>query len=242
MSISEQTPPDPPRRDPRAAEQALLAQLGGWRGVFDSGFPVLVFVIVNAARSLTPAIWASLGAGAIVLLIRLVRRQSPQQAISGFVAVAIAAFIAHRLHRAEGFYLPGIFINSAYVLGLSASLLIRRPLVGVIWSYFDGSSSTWRDDRVRFRAYAWATALWLSMYAIRLGVAVPLYIQHKAGSLGVAAIVLGYPLTAVVVLGTIWLIRRAHAANQHPADPAPTDPAAVGPADLDQVQEPSNRG
>lgn len=207
-----------PAPGPHAAEQALLAQLGGWRGIFDSGFPVLVFVVVNAVAGLSPAIWASVGAGALVLLIRLLRRQSPQQAIGGFVVVAIAAFVASRLHKAEGFYLPGLFINAAYILGFGGSILIRWPLIGVVWGYFEGSGTRWRSDPVRRRAYTGATLLWTAMYAIRLGVAVPLYLRGSAGGLGVASIVLGYPLTALVVLGTIWLIRRAHART---ADPAP---------------------
>ncbi|HYT10540.1 MAG TPA: DUF3159 domain-containing protein, partial [Mycobacteriales bacterium] len=81
----------------------LVESLGGWRGLADSGLPVVVFVGVNAAAGLAAAVWAALAAGVLLLVLRLVRRQSAQQAVSGFLGVALAAYIASRTGEAKGY-------------------------------------------------------------------------------------------------------------------------------------------
>lgn len=197
----------------RSAETELLAQLGGWRGIFDSGFPVVVFVIANAMAGLSVGVWAAIGAGAVVFALRLVRRQSVQQAVSGFLGVAIAAFIASRLHRAEGFYLPGILLSAASLVVVAGSVLVRWPLVGVVWGYFEGTGTTWRQDRALRRTYTLATLPWVAMYAAKAIVQGLLYLDEKAGWLAVARIAMGYPLLALVVLATVWIVRRGTGAG-----------------------------
>ena len=47
----------------------------------------------------------------------------------------IRASSASRLHRAEGFYLPGIFINFASLAVFAGSVLFRFPLIGLVWPF-----------------------------------------------------------------------------------------------------------
>src|SRR5262249_57806202 len=107
--------PEEPSPEEAAGEDAaarqvplLVQQLGGWRGLFDSTFPVIVFVVANTLGGLTVAIWAAVGAALLVSALRLARKQSVQQAVSGLFGVAVAAFIAHRTGSAKGYFLFGI--------------------------------------------------------------------------------------------------------------------------------------
>ena len=96
------------------ARSTLLADaIGGPRGLLDTGIPAVVFVIVNALSSLTPAIYAALGFGVVLLAIRLLRKESPySRPWPAFIGIAIAAYVASRTHSAEGFFLPGILYQA----------------------------------------------------------------------------------------------------------------------------------
>ncbi len=195
----------------------------------DSGLPVVVFVIVNATVGLRWAIWAAVAAGVVVLGIRLLRREPLQFAISGFLGVALAAFLAHRLGRAEGFFIPGIVLNAGYFMAFSVSVLIRRPLVGVVWTYLDSGTADWRRQPTLMRAYTQATLLWTAMYAAKTAVQGLLYLNEQPGWLAVAKLAMGYPLFAVVVTATVWLVRRARRRLVLDGDDPSADPDPVRP-------------
>jgi hypothetical protein len=110
----------------------VLDQLGGWRGMLDATLPTLAFILANAWGGLQIGIWAAIGAALVVFLLRLVRRESVQQAISGLFAVGIAVAIAAASGQARDFFVFGIVRNAAIGLVLLGSVLIRRPLIGVI--------------------------------------------------------------------------------------------------------------
>lgn len=198
-----------PEGQPTSARTRFDEQLGGIKGMVDSGLPVLVFVITNATLGLRTAVWAAVAAGVAVLVLRLARREPVQFAISGFLGVALAAFVAHRLGRAEGFFIPGIFTNAGLFTAFAISVLIRRPLIGVVWTYLDSGTPDWRDQPVLRRAYTQATLLWAAMYAVKTAVQGLLYLNEQPGWLAVTKIAMGYPLFGVVVAATFWLVRRA---------------------------------
>ena len=82
--------------------------IGGWRGVIDSGLPSVAFVLVYLLNGnvLTPAIWVAVVVGVLIAVLRLVRRESLQQAISGLFGVALSAFIASRTDSAVWVGIP----------------------------------------------------------------------------------------------------------------------------------------
>jgi len=110
----------------------VLDQLGGWRGMVDASLPTIAFIVANGIGGLTVGIWSAVGAAVLVFLLRLVRRESIQQAISGLFAVAVAVVIAARSGEARDFFVLGIIRNAAIGVVLFGSILVRRPLVGVI--------------------------------------------------------------------------------------------------------------
>jgi zinc transporter ZupT len=110
----------------------VLEQLGGWRGMVDATLPTVAFIVANSLNGLRTGIWAALGAALLVFLLRLVRRQSVQQAVSGLFAVGIAVAIAAASGQARDFFVLGIVRNAVIGLVLLGSIAFRRPLVGVI--------------------------------------------------------------------------------------------------------------
>jgi hypothetical protein len=110
----------------------VLEQLGGWRGLVDATLPTVAFIVANSLGGLRTGIWAALGAALLVFLLRLVRRESVQQAISGLFAVGIAVAIAAASGQARDFFVLGILRNAALGAVLLGSIAFRRPLVGVI--------------------------------------------------------------------------------------------------------------
>ncbi len=69
--------------------------MGGISGLIYSSLPVVVFVPVSTAFGLLPAIAAALGVATLILIWRLIRRDSVQPAVSGFFAVGVSALIAY---------------------------------------------------------------------------------------------------------------------------------------------------
>ncbi|WP_082393155.1 DUF3159 domain-containing protein [Nocardia arizonensis] len=192
-----------------AAEQTLLEQLGGLSGLIYSTLPVVVFVPVNALAGLTAALWSALGVAAAILVWRVWRRGAIQPAISGFLGVGICAFIAYRMGEAKGFFLFGIYTSLIYAGLFLLSILVRWPLVGVIWGYLNGHGTGWRADRSQARLYDLATSTWVAVFGARYLVQSSLYDTDHTGWLAFARIAMGWPLTAVALAVTVWAVRRA---------------------------------
>jgi hypothetical protein len=110
----------------------VLEQLGGWRGTVDASLPTIAFVVANAIGGLGAGVWAALGIALLVFLLRLVRRESVQQAVSGLLAVGVAVAIATASGQARDFFVVGILRNAVIGVALVGSVPLRRPLIGVI--------------------------------------------------------------------------------------------------------------
>lgn len=209
-------PTTPDRADdaptPDVAEKVaptVLEQLGGLSGLVYSTLPVIVFVPANSYFGLGVALWSALGVAAAVLVWRLIQRSPLQPAISGFFGVGICAFIAYRTGDAKGYFLFGIYTSLVYGGAFVLSVLARWPLVGVIWGYLNGKGTAWRHDRSAVRYYDVATIAWASVFAARYIVQSQLYDSDQTGWLAVARIAMGWPLTGVALLVTLWAVRQA---------------------------------
>lgn len=218
------TQAEPAEADKRTT---LLQEMGGISGLIYSSVPVLVFVLVNSIFSLQPAIWAAVGSALLITVVRVVRKQPLQPAISGFFGVAIAAFIAYRTGSAKGFFLFGIWASLVYGALFTLSVLVRWPLIGVIWGLLNGHGQKWRQNRRAMIAYDLATVSWALVFAARFVVQRWLYEEDLTGWLAFARIAMGYPLTALALLVMIWAARRAGHLVRKLEDSAESDDAAI---------------
>jgi len=205
---ADQQQPGPP--DAERPRPTLLDQMGGPMGMLDSGLPVVVFVVVNLLAGLTPGIIAALAAGVLIAVLRLVRHKPVTQAIGGLLAVGVAAFIAHRMGSARGYFLFGIWSYVLYGGVALASIIIRWPLIGVLWEGLNGRGSTWRANRSLRHRYDAATLVWVVVFAARFAVQQWLYGADQVGWLAVARLAMGYPLFIVAIIATVLIVGAAN--------------------------------
>ena len=194
----------------KPAAPTLWEQMGGPMGMLDSGLPVVVFVVVNAIGSLGWAIGAALAAGLVIAAVRLVRHKPVTQAVAGLFGVGLAAFIAYRTGSAKGYFLFGIWSFVAYGTALLLSILVRWPLIGVLWEGVNGRGSTWRSDRKLVRRYDYATAVWVLVFGARFAVQNQLYAANEVGWLATARLLMGYPLYLLAILATVLIVGSAN--------------------------------
>jgi hypothetical protein len=194
----------------KVAPPTIWEQMGGPMGMLDSGLPVVVFVIVNAIGSLGWAIGAALAAGLVIAAARLIRHKPVTQAVAGLFGVGIAAFIAHRTGSAKGYFLFGIWSFAAYGTVLLLSILVRWPLIGVLWESVNGRGKLWRANRKLVRRYDFATAVWVVVFAARFVVQNRLYDANQVGWLATARLLMGYPLYFLAILATVLIVGSAN--------------------------------
>lgn len=229
---------DPPRKGLGAVlqeEQFSVQQaVGGPRGIAESVLPTLLFVVLFVATgSVTVAAVAAVAVVVVALLARLVARQSLNGVLGGLVGVGVGAIWAVTTGEGTDFYAPGLIINAVTVVVLLISLGVRRPLVGLMIGVLDPRVADWTADPDARRTYTRATWLFAAMYASKLLVQVPMFFTGQIAALGVAKLVMGLPLFALVawivfIMHRALLIRRdarAEAAAGAQPGPEPRRPA-----------------
>lgn len=201
-------------------EPTLLERMGGVSGLIHASIPSVAYVIVNAIAGLVPAVVVAIGASAGLMLLRVLRREPIQPAVSGLLGVVVASLIALYTGSAEGYFLPGIWVSLILALVFSASVVVRRPLVGVIWHALTsaGERTVWHTDKRALRAFDVATLAFVAVFAARYVVQDWLYDAGSAGWLAFTRIAMGYPLLALALLVTYWAVRRARGRLQSAAD------------------------
>ncbi len=185
----------------------------------ETALPALAFVVAYTASGSQVNLSAYIAVGLAVVLAaaRLARRETPRHALSGLFGVALAAFVSTRSGRAEDFFLPGLIFNAGYAAAFLVSIAIRRPIVGYLTTQLDGTQSTsWRQDKLRMRAFNRATGVWAGLFVARLAVQLPLYLAGAVVALGVARTAMGLPLFAIGLWLSYLLVRGA---------PGPSAPA-----------------
>lgn len=200
----------------------LVAALGGWRGAMEAALPTVAFVGAWTWRhDVVVAATAALVVAAVLAVVRLLQRSSLQYVGGAVFATAIAAFFALRSGRAEDAFLPGIIWNAGFGAVALVSVVARWPLVGFVVGAGDPRLEedpvAWRRDPGLVRVATRLTWVMVAMYAVRVAVMYPLYLAGNVTALGVAKIVLGWPLWVVVlaVMGGMLLTGRT------PLDPGP---------------------
>ncbi len=208
------------------AEDFSLAQaVGGVRGAAETLVPGVLFVLTyTLLRDLTIALAVSVGAALLAIVLRVLTRSAPSQALSGAVGVAICAGFALVSGEARNFYLPGFLLNVGYgLLCLVSTLPFRRfrvlgtqrhvgpgpyPVIGLLLGPLTGEGLAWRRVPARLAVYQRVTWLWAGFFLLRLLVQVPLYLADMVGALGAARLAMGPPAFALMVWVS-WLLLRA---------------------------------
>jgi hypothetical protein len=187
----------------------LLDHLGGPSGMVYTTVPVVAFATAVAVVALPTAIGIALGVGLGFAGWRLLRGERLTTALSGVLGVAAAGAVAAWTGSAKDFFLIGIWAALAGAAVLLGSVVVRRPLTGVVWNALHGGKHPWRADRPTLLAHDIATLAATAVFAARFVVKQSLYLADATGWLAVAKIAMGTPLTALALLVVVWAFRRS---------------------------------
>ena len=216
--------------DPNEAPtvSGLLSVVGGIRGLIESFLPGLIFLIVfTITGDRVISVIIPIGVAIALIAARALMRQPLTPAVSGAIGIALTAALSLLTQNVDNNFLPGIIINSVMIVVLVVSLIVRWPLVGVIVGLLM-SDTAWRDDPLKYRAFVFATIVWIIPSAVRVGVQVPLYLASLTELLAGSKLLTGLPLYAAALWLTWMLVRRVYPNSEKPVptdEPAPSDPA-----------------
>jgi hypothetical protein len=185
---------------------SVINALGGKKGLIDSGFPAVIFLVVfNINQDLQMAIWSSLGLAIILAIWRLSRKDTIQHSISGVIGVLICAYFASRSGNASDFYIPKLLTNLGYGTVYLIANLVGWPILGLVLGPLLGENFTWRNNPRRKKMYIKASWLWVALFFSRIAVQYPIYKSGNVNLLGTVNLAMGYPLFFAAAYGS-WLI------------------------------------
>lgn len=217
-----------PPRETSPRQESLADLLGGRRGAVDATVPPVAFVAgyligggSAGTRGLVFGVSAALLAAAVIGVWRVTHGGGVRATAVGILGVGVAALVALRTGRPEDFFLLRIVTNVVSALAWIASIAVRWPLLGVVVGLVLGQKASWRKDPALLRAYRIGSYVWVLQYVVRIVVLVPLYLAGQVVALGIAQAVLTWPLVAVCLAVSWWVVRAAlppdHPGLRHPS-------------------------
>lgn len=186
--------------------EKVLNAFGGTRGLIDSGIPSIIFLIAfNVTHHLHSALWASITTSLTLTIIRLIKRDTLQHALSGLVGVLVCAWFANRTGNPSDVYIPKLLTNLGYGTVYLIGNIAGWPILGLMLGPILGENLQWRRHPERKRAYLRASWLWVLMFFTRIAVQYPIYRSGNLNLLGTVNLAMGYPLFIATAYGS-WLV------------------------------------
>jgi len=180
--------------------QELRTVFSGRSNTVDTIIPPLLYALVYMVAGLLPATLSALVLAAILMVLRLVRKQSWWYALSGLVLTLLAAGLAWYTQNAASFFLPDLLTSSILLASALLSIWAGKPLAA--WS--SHLTRAWPKEWYWLPnispAYTEVTWMWAVFIAARLIAQYALYQQGNVSLLGWASALLGWPVTIVVLV------------------------------------------
>jgi hypothetical protein len=205
-----------------------FAELLGGRGqALDASLPSVAFValwlVADGLGAAQPVLAGGVAAVVVaggVALWRHRRGERPRAVAVGLLLAVGAALLALYTGRAEDFFLPRIVANVGSLAAWLVSIAIRWPLLGLVVGALSGHPTRWRGDPDLVRGYCRASWVWVAQYAVRVVVFTGLWLADQVVALGIAQVVLTWPLVVACVAASWPLVRSA----LPPGHPGPLRP------------------
>ncbi|MBB4685268.1 DUF3159 domain-containing protein [Amycolatopsis jiangsuensis] len=183
-------------------------QIDSAGGVLLSALPSAVLAPLNAITGPTGAVAFAAVLATAIALARIHRGHAKGPAFGGLVGVLVAGTIAWSTGSGSGLFLPDLAWYAIAAVGLTGSILIRRPLVGVLWVLANRPEPV-RRAAARGRDFLLATAA-LDVVAVVRFFVTRLLAAHQTDPVLVALkVVSGFPLTLAAFGVAAWAWRRA---------------------------------
>jgi hypothetical protein len=166
----------------------------------DTIIPPLWYALVNMLAGLVPAALSALILAVLLTVLRLVRKQSWLYALSGLGLTLLAAGLAWFTQNAASFFLPDLLTSGILLAAALLSIWAGKPLAA--WS--SHLTRAWPKEWYWLAnicpAYTEVTWMWTIFIAARLIAQYTLYQQGNASLLGWVNVLLGWPVTIVVLV------------------------------------------
>ena len=196
------------------------------RAMVDTTVAPIAFVIVyTITKDVNVAAAVAVSIGIVLFVERLVRRKPVLNAIGGLLGIGLAAFIAVKSGKAEGFFWPKVAQQAGLFVIFAGSVAIRRPLTGFIVAQLYRADPEWQKLPAVRRVMSEYTLIWASLFLLRALVFLAGILAGQVEFLGVAVLALGLPaFGALLFFGYRWVPRRLEQLGapdpRHP-EPAP---------------------
>lgn len=191
-----------------AAMRSSLARSGGATGILVAATPAVAFVVADAVGGLTWAFIALAVAAPVAFGVRLARRESLRGALIGLAVAGVCAGIAAFSGEARAFFLLPTLIPAVMGVVFLGSVLVRRPVTGMLFNRLVGGPADWRDHARLLRVYTLTTLAGVVLHVLNLGLRGVAYLANQPAvlaALGVAAV----PAFAALAAVTLVAARRA---------------------------------
>jgi len=213
----------------------LATALGGRRGMLEAAVPTAAFtVLFLTTHDLRLSLMLAVGCAAVLLVVRLVQRSTPQFVLNSLFGIGIGALFAWRAARGGGdandqalaYFLPGILYNLVYAVVMVFTILVRWPIIGFMVGSVTGDPTGWRADRGVVRLCSRLTWLLVLPCIVRVVVQGPVYLAGRNGwwdddsavaVLGVTKLAMGWPLQVAALAAMVWLLSRNRTPVAEPA-------------------------
>lgn len=202
--------------------ESLTTLLGGRTSAIDASLPPVAFGLAwwLSGHSVLTAGVAAVLVGVVLAVWRIARGARPAAVLVSLLAVLVGAVIAVRTGQAVDFFLVRLLSNAASAVAFAVSIAVRWPLLGVVVGTLLRQRTRWRRDPALLRAYGRASWVWVGQYVVRLAVFIPLWAANSVLGLTVAQVVLTWPLVALCIAASWWVLRRSlpaeHPGMRHP--------------------------
>lgn len=201
----------------------LADLLGGWRGSLETALPTVAFVAWWMLREdVRGAVTASVAVLLVLAAARLVSGGSLRYLATSVLATGLAAVFALRSGEAQDAFLPGILMSAAWGVVTLVSVLLRWPVMGFLVAVgdpeFEQDPVRWHRSRAMVRVCSRLTWVLVGLYAVRVAVMLPLYLAENVPALGVAKILLGWPLYLCAVAVMVWMLVAGRTAVDAPLE------------------------
>ncbi|WUI61651.1 DUF3159 domain-containing protein [Actinomycetospora sp. NBC_00405] len=171
-------------------------------------------------RASTRARGALAVAAPVVFGVRLARRESLRGALIGLAVAGVCAAVAAFSGEARAFFLLPTLIPAVLGVVFLASVLVRRPVTGMLFNRLAGGPADWRDHARLQRVYTLTTLAAVGLHALNLALRDVAYLADQPAvlaALGLAAAPLFAALAAVTLLAARRAIATAVATDPSPA-------------------------
>jgi hypothetical protein len=180
------------------------------QGIVDSLVGPIVFLVLYRASGLNAAL---IGAGAVALAlvgVRALRGQDTTTAWYGVVGVGIGVALAKATGSSDGYFIPKVVSNLLYGVVFLGSVLVGKPLIGIAWAFFHRQPLQWGYRREVKRVFMALSLMWAGAHFLRAAVYGVLIADDtdRGSALATATLILGLPLTALLLAATFLVVRR----------------------------------